>query len=159
MRRITPRLMAAATLAAIGLGTLATGTASAASDAQSAASAARSTQIKFHNGTGCQLNLQSYGLDHGIWSQEPPATVHNTGDVSWQSESNGFMTGTEGSVTYKTSNCEEGWRNDRTIRLHWNNPYVGSNGRDTDGTDSGFRAVFEGGGGNNALLLWGEYKN
>ncbi|MFF7727141.1 hypothetical protein [Streptomyces sp. NPDC008001] len=161
MRRITPRLMAAATVAAIGLGALATGTASAAPSTPSAAFAARSTHVKFHNGTGCQLNRQSYGLDHGIWTQgqEPNATVYNKGDDYWQSESNGFMTGTEGSVTYRTSNCEEGWRNDRTIRFHWNNPYAGSNGYDTNGTDSAFRNVIEGGGGDNALVLWGEYKN
>lgn len=164
MRRFTPRLMAVAGVAAIGLGALATGTASASSassGSSAAAFAARSTKVKFHNGTGCQLNRQSYGLAHGIWSQgqEPPATVYNTGDESWQSESNGFMTGTEGFVSFQTSNCEEDWRNGRTIRLHWNNPYVGGNGRDTDGTDQSFRAVFEGGGGDNALLLWGEYKN
>ncbi|GGR51058.1 hypothetical protein WEB32_34810 [Streptomyces netropsis] len=159
MRRITPRLMAAATVAAIGLGALATGTASATT---AGAFAARSTEVKFHNGTGCQLIRQSYGLDHGIWSQgqEPPHTVSNTQDVSWKSESNGFMTGTEGSVTYRTSNCEEGWRNDRPVRFHWNNPYAGSNGYDIDGTDRGaFREVRQGGSGDNALVLWGVYKN
>ncbi|MEU7133563.1 hypothetical protein [Streptomyces sp. NPDC046261] len=161
MRRITPRLMAAATVAAIGLGALATGTASADSTSSAGAFAARSTKVKFHNGTGCQLTRQSYGLNHGIWSQgnEPSATVYNTHDDDWQSESNGFMTGTEGYVTYTTSNCEEDWRNGRTIRFHWNNPYVGSNGYDTNGTDNAFRNVIEGGGGNNALVLWGEYKN
>ncbi|MET9415556.1 hypothetical protein ABZY03_15490 [Streptomyces klenkii] len=158
MRHIAPRLMVTAAMAAIGLGVLGAGTASA---DQVSVNAARSTQVKFHNGTGCQLNRQSHGLDHGIWTQgqEPPATVYNTWDVSWQSESNGFMTGTEGSVTYRTSNCEEDWRNDRTIRFHWNNPYVGGNGYDTDGTDNTFRKVIEGGGGNNAVVLWGEYKN
>lgn len=160
MRRITPRLMTAAAVAAIGLGALATGTASASSGSSAAVFAARSTQVKFHNGTGCQLNRQSYGLDHGIWSQgqEPSATVYNTKEDFWQSESNGFMTGTEGSVTYLTSNCEESWRNNRTIRFHWDNPYVGGNGYDTNGTDGAFRNVIEGGGGNNALVLWGEYK-
>ncbi|MCQ8773161.1 hypothetical protein [Streptomyces telluris] len=158
MRHIASRLLATAAVAAIGLGALGAGTASA---AEVGVNAARSTQVKFHNGTGCELNRQSYGLDHGIWSQgqEPPTTVYNTWDVSWQSESNGFMTGTEGSVTYRTSNCEEDWRNGRTIRFHWNNPYVGSNGYDTNGTDNTFRSVIEGGGGDNALVMWGEYKN
>ncbi|MEU1818917.1 hypothetical protein ABZ543_27575 [Streptomyces roseifaciens] len=158
MRHIASRLLGTAAVAAIGLGALGAGTASA---AEVSVNAARSTQVKFHNGTGCELNRQSYSLDHGIWSQgqEPPATVSNTRDVSWQSESNGFMTGTEGSVTYRTSNCEEDWRNGRTIRFHWNNPYAGSNGYDTNGTDNTFRSVIEGGGGNNAVVMWGEYKN
>ncbi|MBB4893226.1 hypothetical protein FHS39_002257 [Streptomyces olivoverticillatus] len=156
MRRITPRLMTAAAVAAIGLGAIATGTASA---APAGALAARSTQVQFHNGTGCTLTRADYGLAHGIWSQEPPAVVYNTGDVSWQSESNGFMTGTEGSITFTTSNCEEGWRNGRAIRFHWDNPFAGSNGYDTNGTDGAFRNVIQGGGGDNALVLWGEYKN
>ncbi|MCF3107034.1 hypothetical protein IPZ58_36590 [Streptomyces roseoverticillatus] len=83
--------------------------------------------------------------------------MYNTQGVPWQSESNGFMTGTEGSVTYTTSNCEEGWRNGRTIRFHWNTPY--GNGYDTNGTDNTFRNTIQGGGGNNAVVLWGEYKN
>ncbi|MBZ4320518.1 hypothetical protein [Streptomyces huiliensis] len=162
MPRITYRLMTAAAVAAIGLGAVAAGTASAeptASADQAVVFAARSTQVKFHNGTGCTLTRADHGLSHGIWSQEPPAVVYNTNDAEWRSESNGFMTGTEGSVKFTTSDCEEGWRSGRVIRFHWNNPYVGGNGYDTDGTDGSFRNVIEGGGGNNAVVRWGEYKN
>ncbi|MGW3182928.1 hypothetical protein ACWDD9_26980 [Kitasatospora sp. NPDC001119] len=160
--RISARTAALAAVTAIGLGTIATGTAQAApAPAQAALSAARSTTVHLHNGTGCTLNRTDYSLSHGIWTQgqEPPQWLGNTGDAVFQSESNGFMTGTEGSVTFQASNCEEGWRNGAAVRLHWNNPYVGSNGYDDDGTTRGFfRTTHDTGAGDNANVYWGAWK-
>lgn len=153
--RTSARFAALAAVTAIGFGAIATGT------AEAGAQAARSTHVRLHNGTGCTLTRTDFGLDHGIWSQgqEPPYQLGNTGDADFQSESNGFMTGTEGHVTFQTSNCEEGFRNGRTVRLHWDNPFSGSNKYDTNGTDNTFRTTRDGGGGDNAYTVWGIYKN
>ncbi|MET8544740.1 aegerolysin family protein [Kitasatospora sp. NPDC004799] len=168
--RISARFASLAAVAAVGLGTIATGTAQAAptttdqaapAGAQAALSAARSTTIRLHNGTGCTLYRTDYSLSHGIWTQgqEPPQWLGNTGEAVFQSESNGFMTGTEGTVTFTAQGCEDGWRNNATVRLHWNNPYAGSNSYDDDGTTRNiFRTTREGGGGDNAYVLWGAWK-
>ncbi|MEV7186605.1 hypothetical protein [Kitasatospora sp. NPDC093102] len=163
--RTSARFAALAAVAAIGLGTIATGTAQAApttpQPARAALSAARSTAIHLHNGTGCTLYRTDYSLAHGIWTQgqEPPQTLGNTNDFTFQSESNGFMTGTEGTVTFRGYNCEDGWREGKAVVLHWANPYVGSNSYDDNGTDRGiFRTTREGGGGDNADVFWGAWK-
>ncbi|WP_030062057.1 hypothetical protein [Streptomyces novaecaesareae] len=157
--RTSARVAALAAVTAIGLGTIATGTAQA---APATTQAARSTTVHLHNGTGCTLYRADYSLAHGIWTQaqEPPQTVGNGWGAVFQSESNGFMTGTEGTVTFRTYDCEEGWRNGRAVVLHWANPYAGSNSYDEAGTDLGaFRTTRDGGTGNNADVYWGVWKN
>uniref|UniRef100_UPI0034146926 hypothetical protein n=1 Tax=Okeania sp. SIO2F4 TaxID=2607790 RepID=UPI0034146926 len=68
--------------------------------------------------------MKEKGLEHGIWSGEgndtPPDTIESTSTGSWQSESEGVATGTEGYVLYATSSGD--------VRIHWDNPYIGSNG-------------------------------
>ncbi|MBD0671233.1 hypothetical protein [Streptomyces sp. CBMA156] len=160
--RITARFAALATVAAIGLGTVGAGTAQAApAPGQAALTAARSTKVHLYNGTGCSLVRTGYGLAHGIWSQgqEPPYTVGDTYLVPFQSESNGFMTGTEGWVSYQSYNCDDSWRNGKNIMMHWANPYVGSNSYDDYGTDYGiFSMNRESGGGDNADVYWSAMK-
>ncbi|WP_330334629.1 hypothetical protein OHS33_35935 [Streptomyces sp. NBC_00536] len=156
--RTSARLAALAAVTAVGLGTIATGTAQA---APASTQAARSTTIHLHNGTGCTLYRGDYSLAHGIWSQgqEPPQSLGNTGDATFQSESNGFATGTEGTVRFTAYDCEDSWRNGRSVVLHWANPYTGSNSYDENGTDSTFRWTRQGGGGNNADVFWSAWKN
>ncbi|MEV8325908.1 hypothetical protein [Kitasatospora sp. NPDC056731] len=160
--RTSARFAALAAVSAIGLGTIATGTAQAAPvTAQATVQAARSTTVHLHNGTGCSLYRTGYALAHGIWTQgqEPPQILGNTGDATFQSESNGFLTGTEGWATFSTYGCEEGWRNNNTVQLHWANPYAGSNSYDENGTSSVFRTTRESGSGDNADVYWGVWKN
>ncbi|MFJ9446643.1 aegerolysin family protein [Kitasatospora sp. NPDC101235] len=117
-------------------------------------SAARSTQVSVVNWTGCELRLQNTWLDHGIWTSAPDAIIRDGNTGRWQSESNGFMTGTEGHVIYDAQNCGNPGLNGKRVQLHWNNPYVGSNGYDSAGSDPMYRFAQSGGSGNNAAVYW-----
>ncbi|MEV6209598.1 aegerolysin family protein [Kitasatospora sp. NPDC051914] len=121
-------------------------------------SAARSVSVKFNNWTGCTLTREEWGLNHGIWAQEPPVRIYDQGQGSWASESNGFATGTEGWARFFSENCADPVLNGRLLRVHWNNPYVGSNSYDSTGTDLKFYVSKSGGSGNNASVqfsAWG----
>ncbi|WP_057176780.1 hypothetical protein [Paraburkholderia caribensis] len=65
--------------------------------------AARSTEIALHNETDFPLVKIEDGLESGEWTDPwyPPAIIepHRVGE--WRSESDGFMTGTEGHVRYQ----------------------------------------------------------
>ncbi|MGW3076425.1 MULTISPECIES: hypothetical protein [unclassified Kitasatospora] len=117
-------------------------------------SAARSTEVLVVNWTGCELRLQNNWLDHGIWTTAPDPIISDGKTGRWQSESNGFMTGTEGHVIYDAANCGNPGLNGKRVQLHWNNPYVGSNGYDTAGSDPMFGFAQSGGSGNNAAVYW-----
>jgi hypothetical protein len=86
--------------------------------------AARSFRITLFNLSGRTLNRTNLAIMHGIFSGNgndvPPEQVPSPARVVWESESDGFATGTEGSVTYATDAGE--------VFIHWNNPFVGSNG-------------------------------
>jgi len=69
------------------------------------------------------LELVDKTLDHGIWSVKPPDFVGDS--ASWASESNGFMTGTEGNVFYRVADGQGG--NNLELKLSWDNPFIGSN--------------------------------
>ncbi|MFB9478724.1 GDSL-type esterase/lipase family protein [Streptomyces filamentosus] len=117
--------------------------------------AARSTGVSFVNRTGCDLTLEFHALSHGIWSAAPPELILREQGAAWASESSGLATGTEGTVRYVTQNCLEPSDGNRQIQLHWNNPFIGSNGYDENGSDfSTFRVERQGGAGNNATVIW-----
>jgi hypothetical protein len=89
-------------------------------------SAARSVQINFNNQTAEALILPPNGasLSGGEWSagQAPPSSISPNSQVVWQSESDGFMTGTEGSAVYVfQANAAN------SVTVAWDNPYAGSN--------------------------------
>ncbi|MGW7445162.1 aegerolysin family protein [Kitasatospora sp. NPDC054795] len=149
--------LAAAGVAAALFATAApAGAATADQQPAQALSAARSTQVAVVNWTGCELRLQNAWLDHGIWSSglAPDAVVRDGNTGRWQSESNGFLTGTEGHVIYDAENCGNPGLNGKRVQLHWNNPYAGSNGYDSAGSDPMFRFAQSGGSGNNAAVYW-----
>jgi hypothetical protein len=116
-------LVLAAVAAALTTGL--TGTAQAADSssavrqAPAGASAARSVDFNLKNDTNLVLSRAWWNLPHGIWSVLPPETVYPGTWGYWRSESDGFSTGTQGSVTYSTSVGD--------VYLYWNNPYVGGN--------------------------------
>jgi hypothetical protein len=83
--------------------------------------AARSTHVTLNNRTGVNLSKTDDSLDHGIWTDRPPTIIGDRGE--WESESDGFATGTEGRVTYSIDGGGE-------VRLHWDNPFIGSNSYD-----------------------------
>lgn len=90
--------------------------------------AARSIQVICHNMTNASFILLKTELSHGIPSHNdaankdlnPPMNIVSHTVVSWQSESNGVMTGTEGYVSYKILDLKPG----SNFYFHWNNPYA-----------------------------------
>ncbi|MGW4383565.1 hypothetical protein [Kitasatospora sp. NPDC004531] len=163
LTRIAGTVTAAAALAITLTGTAsaATGETSAKTTAAAPAAltAARSTVVKLNNWTGCTLTRENWSLSHGIWTSVPPVRIYDQQQGRWASESNGFATGTEGIARYFAENCANPVLNGRIIQVHWNNPYVGSNSYDSNGTDLMFYVPQPAGGsGNNATAefsAWG----
>ena len=64
--------------------------------------AARSAQVILIKDSGFTSLLSGSGLSRVEWSSgaEPPATVTPNATVSWQSESDGFAIGTEGTADF-----------------------------------------------------------
>ncbi|TFL07191.1 hypothetical protein BDV98DRAFT_557421 [Pterulicium gracile] len=86
--------------------------------------ASRSVLVKFTNSSVAFLGRTSWKLDHGIWTDDslPPENIAMGGvTVSWESESDGFMTGTEGSVVYTFPDGQT------TITIYWDNPWATGN--------------------------------
>ena len=88
-------------------------------------SAARSVTVVFANQTTHELVRESFGLQHGIWSGDqgekiPPKHIPAESSVSWESESNGVFTGTQGSATFalKTNTSQ-------IFPMTWDNPFGG----------------------------------
>ena len=66
-----------------------------------------------------ELQLESKtNLAHGEWVSTP-TNVPAGGDEKFRADSDGFMTGVEGTIFYKVPDGE--------IALYFDNPYVGSN--------------------------------
>lgn len=86
------------------------------------AMASRSFFIEVVN-AGPDLVRKDFGLDHGIWSNDggfvPPERIPHRSRARWESESNGFATGTQGHATYTSSSGDVGF--------FWDDPFVGSN--------------------------------
>jgi Kelch motif len=111
--------------------------------------AARSTQVILVNDTGFTLSLTGSDLSHGEWSSgaEPPGTIGANSTVSWQSESDGIATGTEGTADFDVVSTGA------SLHFHWDNPFVGSNSYDEKGP-IGLTLERSGGGGDNATVTW-----
>ncbi|MFD0887064.1 hypothetical protein ACFQ08_21160 [Streptosporangium algeriense] len=137
----------AAGLAAATLLVPATANASAAEPP--ASSAARSTDVNFHNDTDCTLVQIGKETYHGIWVIEPNASIAPHSSDHFKTESDGFLTGTEAAIKYRATNCS---RAGKEVRFHWSNPYYGRNSYDFNGTDGAFTTRYTGGNGNNATV-------
>jgi hypothetical protein len=81
--------------------------------------AQRSTLVNLENKTSTTLELKNVDLKSGIWfnNSYPPRFIKGIGH--WHSESDGFATGTEGSVTYRLESSE--------VYIYWSNPFWGDN--------------------------------
>ena len=111
--------------------------------------AARSVTVSFTNKSGVALVLGGTSLLHGKWTTEPPARIEAGQTVSWESESNGFATGTEGTAYYDV----EGLSILSRSLFHWDNPFVGSNSYSEFSPET-FKSSHSGGGGDNANVAW-----
>ncbi|MGB8379856.1 MAG: hypothetical protein WCG47_01190, partial [Dermatophilaceae bacterium] len=113
--------------------------------------AARSTRMVFYNDSDTTLVRIAGGLDHGIWTRQPPPQIPPLTNANWESESDGVLTGTEGHVDYDIQLASG--QSAGTCHLYWDNPYIGSNDY-TETTPATFRVKRLGGGGDNAVVRW-----
>ncbi|GAA2260137.1 hypothetical protein GCM10010430_50250 [Kitasatospora cystarginea] len=115
-----------------------------AEQAPTALAAARSTHVILQNRTTSTMDRTSSSLQHGTWSENmlPPDKVYPFANGAWQSESNGFMTGTEGRAVYNMFGVGN-------VEIWWDNPYSGSNKYSCD-VPEGYTCSRDGGGGDNA---------
>lgn len=95
--------------------------------------AQREQIIILNNTTDLLLTLTSKHLDHGefwsdakpdlfsnpTWTDSPPNTIEPHTTVAWGSQSNGFATGTAGSVKYKLSPGGD------EMVINWSVPFIG----------------------------------
>ncbi|MFD0398475.1 hypothetical protein ACFVHI_10400 [Kitasatospora sp. NPDC127121] len=98
------------------------GTAQSATPTAPAGYAVRSTKVTLSNQTSSMLYLGSATLAHGCWtagSPLPPSYILPNVAPSWKTESCGFLTGTEGQISFGVDT----WNG----LIHWSNPYAGSN--------------------------------
>ncbi|MEU9255692.1 hypothetical protein AB0D66_28075 [Streptomyces sp. NPDC048270] len=107
--------------------------------------AARSTKVTLTNRTPLAWTRWEASLVHGMWYPEPPATIAADSSGTWQSESNGVLTGTEGLAVFGTQHGP--------VEIYWNNPYFGSNKYGCR-APSGYSCRQTGGPGNNASVTF-----
>jgi hypothetical protein len=117
--------------------------------------AQRSFVITVENFTGLVWRRTDLGHSHGHWANNdemvPPEQIpkltldaHGNaipGEVQFGGESDGFATGTEGFVDYRSDAGN--------MRIGWDNPFIGSNGFGVDVPD-GYNEQHSDIGGNNA---------
>lgn len=110
--------------------------------------AARSTLIRLENKTSLPLNRTSVKLPHGAWTENsyPPEKIPPGKGGVFQAESDGFMTGDEGTVIYYL--VGEGM-----VTIGWDNPFVGSNSY-TQSAPKSFSISHSGGSGDNAEVTF-----
>ncbi len=113
---------------------------------------ARSTRVNFENATNCCLILVGSSLQHGIWNGSPPGVIAVQSTASWQNDSDGFMTGDQGSASYAAVQVHNGSPVCiGYVVISWDNPYVGSNSYSMS-APAGLSISYTGGGGNNATI-------
>jgi hypothetical protein len=98
--------------------------------------AARSVQIQLANNTNFPLTLIASHLCHGKWTNgvQPPPTVAAKSQVSWESQSDGVLTGTQGWAKYYLVPSTGGMEQ---VLVSWDNPYVPASGTPwINGSDS-----------------------
>lgn len=79
--------------------------------------ASRSLTWTITNATKYAWTQTQSELNHGIWVKNPPKVVPPGGHITLQSESNGLMTGCEGTVSYSSTVGD--------FVFYFDNPYVG----------------------------------
>lgn len=91
--------------------------------------AARSVQCQLSNQTDAPFHYVSDHHEHGQFTDPwyPPAVIEPGAIGEWRTESDGFMTGTEGNVRYSTSVPDANGGHVEFIECHWDNPFIGSN--------------------------------
>ncbi|MUL41552.1 hypothetical protein FZ103_10250 [Streptomonospora sp. PA3] len=123
------------------------------SAAPAQADAARSTQLVIHNDTDCNFRPAERGGSTGIFiTPFAESALPASQTRSIYTESDGIFSGLDKWQSWASENCSSAVYNSRSLRLHWVNPYVGSNHWDSAGTDAAFQVDWSGGGGDNSVL-------
>lgn len=112
--------------------------------------AARSVTIKVDNKFAIALVFDHDSLQHGVWGSNPPPRIEPGTLAEWVAESNGIATGTEGTVWYRLDISSS----TGLVRLHWDNPFVGSNNFDQSGPDVVTVSRIGDGSGDDATAHW-----
>jgi hypothetical protein len=89
----------------------------------------RSTRITISNNTNLDLTLiGTAGPCHGSWTNDisPPSTIAKGTCGSWEAESSGIATGTEGWAKYQLTN--PGTCQPELVFVYWDNPFVWDSG-------------------------------
>ena len=71
--------------------------------------AARSTDITFENQTALTLTKTDEDRNGGEWTSHPPDIIPPGATVTWRTESDGFLTGTGGRVSYNIDSPWNSW--------------------------------------------------
>jgi hypothetical protein len=113
---------------------------------------ARSTRVVLINQTPFTLTYAKAGATHGAWTQSPPAKINGYDYGQWQTDSNGFLTGTEARAIYQIvapgRAAPVG-----TTEIGWDNPFSGGNTyKQTAST--GFAVDRRGGEGNHTTIFF-----
>jgi hypothetical protein len=107
--------------------------------------AARSARVTVHNSTQFRLTTARTQVLHGVWTTKPPTSIDPNADATFASESNGFLTGTEGRTTFTSAAGQ--------FDIHWDNPFSGSNSYDGHAPDD-FAVTVVGGSGAHANVTF-----
>ncbi|KAF1995541.1 hypothetical protein P154DRAFT_526247 [Amniculicola lignicola CBS 123094] len=110
----------------------------------------RSVAVTFDNNTDETFNLLNGDLDGGEWTVSPPQVINPRTTITFSSESDGFLTGTEGTAHYVSAAKK------LNVILYWNNPLSGGNDyRGTLSDHDHYQLVSTlQGGGNNSSMHW-----
>lgn len=112
--------------------------------------------VKNESRVNLQLLTSSISLPHGEWVSYPEARLSPNDTTSWQTDSDGFMTGTEGSFTYQFIYDGPDGPSIETVKFYWDNPYAGGNGYSITCSvpKPAFDVSYSGGSGNNATVVY-----
>jgi hypothetical protein len=96
---------------------------------------ARSVKLTLSNNTSFALTLVgASGPCHGSWTDplQPPSVIQPRSHGTWESESSGILTGTEGWVKYVIENDDHDSNSGQPcmhelVYIHWDNPFVWDN--------------------------------
>jgi len=109
--------------------------------------AARSTHLVIQNETPRTMFFVAGRARHGRVTQGPPSRIAPGGTGELKAESHGFMTGTEGNVTYRLDGVAG------VANFHWDNPFYGSNSA-SDSGPRGFATTHLGNHGNRTVVFF-----
>ena len=115
---------------------------------------ARSVKATLHNNTRFYLELlpDAMSLLHGEWTTYPPAQIAPGETGSWQTDSGGFMTGTEGSLKYQFVDTESTSPLIQSLKCYWDDPYAGGNNYSISSSTPDVKGSWTGGVGDNATV-------